>query len=257
MLLALSEHRTKTGIGMTNKVLLNNLDHIGLRVIPGLSRALGDGANQIPIFPTEFEELQREYPIVFRKDENGAFQSVILTGLDRGENLFVSEGIWQARYVPAIEQRGPFSIALREQETGGERRIEPMIYVDIDDARVSETEGEPLFLPHGGNSPYLEHIAGMLRLLLQGMEISKPMFAAFAELDLIEPVTLEIQLSDREEYKLPNVFTISAQRLSQLQGADLERLHKAGFLRAAYFVLSSLGNVNRLIDLKNRKLAVN
>jgi hypothetical protein len=240
---------------MTNKVLLNNIDHSGLRVIPRASEATGEGASQIPIFPTEFEELQREYPIVFRKDDQGEFQSVILTGLDRDENLFVSEGIWHARYVPAIEQRGPFSIALRDQEAGAQSQAEPMIYVDLDDPRISDKEGEPLFMPHGGNSPYLEHIAAMLRMLYQGLEVSKPMFAAFAELDLIEPITLEIQLNERQQYRLPNVYTIGATRFSQLEGAHLERLHRAGFLRAAYFVLSSLGNMSRLIDLKNQKLA--
>lgn len=236
-----------------NRVLLNNVDHIDLRAAVRGGEAFGDCANQILIFPTEYEELQREYPIVFRKDENGEFQSVILTGLGRDENLFFSDGVWNARHVPAIQQRGPFSIALQERQVGGKRLAEPMIFIDLDDPRVGDKEGEPLFLPQGGNSPYLEHVTGMLRLIYQGMEVSKAMFAVFTELELIEPVSLEFNLSETEKYKLPDVFTISASRLAQLKGSDLERLHGAGYLRAAYFVLSSLGNVGRLIDLKNRK----
>ena len=38
-------------------------------------------------------------------------------------------------------------------------------------------------------------------------------------------------------------------------GAELERLNKAGFLRLAFLIISSLGNVSRLIELKNRKRA--
>ena len=64
-----------------------------------------------------------------------------------------------------------------------------------------------------------------------------------------------MKLSDREEYVLPDLFTISQDRLAALSAADLERLNQAGVLRAAYMVVSSLGNMSRLIDAKNRKLA--
>jgi hypothetical protein len=236
---------------MTKTVLLNNIDHGDLKVLTGHGPAFGDDINQVLIFPTEFEDIQREYPIFFRRDANGDFQSVALLGLDRDENLFLEGGAWQARYVPAIQQRGPFSIGLQDPASGAE----PMIHVDLDHPRVSRTEGEPLFLPAGGNSPLLQHIARMLGVVLDGLEVSKPMFAAFESLDLLEPVAVEIQLDDRQRYDLPNLHTIAPARLAALKGEELERLHAAGLLRAAYFVMSSLGNVNRLIDLKNRKLA--
>jgi len=41
--------------------------------------------------------------------------------------------------------------------------------------------------------------------------------------------------------------------LSRLDGAALERLNGSGFLPLAFFVLASMGNMGRLIDLKNRK----
>ena len=58
-----------------------------------------------------------------------------------------------------------------------------------------------------------------------------------------------------EQYTLPNYHTISEDRLLGLDGTRLERLNKAGMLRAAYYILASLGNVSRLIELKNRKRA--
>jgi hypothetical protein len=236
---------------MTKTVLLNNIDHGDLKVITGHGPAFGDNINQVLIFPTEFEDIQREYPIFFRKDANGDYQSVALLGLDRDENLFLDDSGWQARYVPAVQRRGPFSIGLQAARAD----IEPMIHVDIDHPRISETKGEPLFLPAGGNSPYLQHVTRLLGTIFDGLEVSKPMFAAFEDLDLIEPVAVEIQLNDRQRYDLPNLYTIAQDRLAELKGADLERLHAAGLLRAACWVVSSLGNVNRLIDLKNRKLA--
>ena len=234
---------------MTNRVLLNNVDHGDLRVIASHGQAFGDSINQVLVFPTEFEDIQREYPIFFRRDANGEYQSVALLGLDRDENLFLDEDGWQARYVPAVQQRGPFSIAL--QDSGAE----PMIHIDLDHPRVSRTQGEPLFLPAGGNAPYLQHIARVLGTIYDGLEASKALFAALDDLRLIEPVDVEIKLNDREEYAVPDLHTISQERLGELMGAELERLHRAGFLPAVYWVLSSLGNVARLIDLKTRKRA--
>jgi hypothetical protein len=239
---------------MTNRVLLNNVDHGEVKVIARHGAEFGDAINQALIFPTEFEEVQREYPIFFRKDENGTYQSVALLGLDRDENLFLDETGWQARYVPAVQQKGPFSIALQQQSADGSGP-EPMIHIDLDHPRVSRADGEPLFLPAGGNAPYLQRVARVLGTIYDGLEVGKPMFDAFEEMSLIQPVSVEIKLSDREAYDLPDVYTIAQDRLAQLGGTDLERLHQSGLLRAANWVVSSLGNVGRLIDLKNRKLA--
>jgi hypothetical protein len=238
---------------MTNAVLLNNIDHAGLRVVTRHAPEYGDAVNQVLIFPTEYEEVQREYPIVFRRDSNGDFQSVALLGLDKDENLFLDGEGWQARYVPAVQRRGPFMIGFQEHEEGSEVRREPMIHVDLDHPRISKTEGESVFRPQGGNSLYLEHVSAVLRLIHQGLEVSGPMFAAFEALELIRAVAVEIQLDDAEQYVVPDVHTIDEARLASLDGAALERLHRDGFLRAAFLAAASLGNVNRLIELKNRR----
>lgn len=241
---------------MANRVLLNNVDHHDVRVRVGHSAALGDAVNQITVFPTEYEELQREYPILFRRNPDGSYYSVALLGLDRDENLFLGEEGWQGRYVPALLQRGPFSIGISGQGPNGEPLGEPMIHIDLDDPRVSRTDGEPVFLTHGGNSPYLDHVAGVLRAIFAGVEINKTIFAAFEQFDLIEPVTIEIQLSDTRQYNVPDCYTISQQRLMQLDGAALEQLHRADYLRAAMWVASSLRNISRLIDIKNVREAI-
>jgi hypothetical protein len=236
---------------MTDRVLLNNVDHADVRVITRRGPEFGDAVNQALIFPTEFDAIQREYPILFRKDANGEYQAVALLGLDRDENLYLEDGRWNARYIPASQERGPFSIALTDGGQGGQ----PMIHIDLGHPRVSRSEGEPLFLPAGGNAPYLQHVARLLGTLYDGLEISGPFFAAFDELGLIEPVALEVKLNDREAYDLPDVYMISHERLAALGGADLERLNQSGLLRAAYAVLSSLGNMARLVEAKNRRLA--
>ncbi len=240
---------------MTRNVLLDNVAHKDLRVRTGYSAEFGDSVNKVLIFPTEFTYVQREYPIVFRRDPGGELQALALLGFDKDENLFLDGNRWNARYVPAVQQRGPFLIGFRSKDHDGEVVREPMIHVDLDHPRISQTEGEPLFLRHGGNSPYLEHANRMLQIIYKGTAVVRPMFAAFEEAGLIEAMDVEIQLDDRVQYKLPGFLTVSQERLAQLDGAQLERLHKAGYLHLAMLVVSSLGNVTWLIELKNRKRA--
>lgn len=239
---------------MTNRALLNNIDHANLKVIARHDAAYGDSVNLALIFPTEFAEIQRDYPILFRKNANGAFQAVALLGLDEGENLFLDGGGWRARYVPAVLARGPFSIALKRRDDP-DAPPEPMIHVDLDDPRVGERDGEPVFLPHGGNTPYLERVSAALRTIHQGAELEQPMFAAFEAEGLIAPVRLEIKLSETETCTIVDHYSVSESALAGLDGAGLERLNRAGFLQAAFHAVSSIGNVSRLIELKNRKRA--
>jgi hypothetical protein len=131
--------------------------------------------------------------------------------------------------------------------------VEPVIHIDLDSPRVSETEGEPVFLPQGGSSPYLDKVALVLRGIRDGLGASKAMFAAFAEHDLIEPVKLDIKPSSDESYSLVGLYTISEQKLAALDGSALEKLNRSGFLQGAYLVLASVNNVRRLIALKQRR----
>jgi hypothetical protein len=234
---------------MPKRVQLDNVDHQHLRVIDRVSGE--ESVNQALVVPTEFEDLQREYPILFRKDSEGHFQSVVILGLDRGENLFLHDGRWLSRYVPATFRRGPLFLAVGDREQFGD----PAIVVDLDDPRISEKEGEPLFLPRGGAAPFLQRAVGALRTMHEGLELSRAMFGLFSELDLIAPVEIDIDLGDGTHYHLPDLFTIGADRFAALPAAGLERLNRAGLLATSVHVRSSLGNMNRLVELKTAKLA--
>jgi hypothetical protein len=235
---------------MTRRVQLDNVEHAQLRVNDraGLEAR---SVNQALVVPHEFEQLQRDYPILFRTDSDGGFQAVAILGLDRGENLFLREGEWITRYVPATLRRGPLFLAVADVEQAGE----PGIVIDLDDARVGDSEGERLFLPHGGAGPFLQQAAEALRTVHEGLQASRVMFELFAELDLIAPIEINVDLGNGTHYRLPDLFTVAAEQLSSLPGSSLERLNRAGLLAAAIHARSSLANINRLIELKTQKLA--
>ncbi|WOI52669.1 SapC family protein [Parvularcula sp. LCG005] len=239
---------------MSKIALLNNVDHQNLRVVTTHGPEFGDDVNRVLVFPAEYADVQREYPILLVKDSNDAYQTVALLGFENGENLFLSPQGWQARYIPAIQQRGPFSIGF-QSHTGDDGDVrEPMIHIDLDHPRVSETEGHPVFLPQGGNSPYLEYVSGVLRILHEGLEFSQKLFAALEKFDLIEPLKLEIQLSEENKIGVSGYSTVSEEKLRQLDGDALAELSAEGYLGATYMLIASLGNVRRLIDLKTLRL---
>jgi len=236
---------------MSRIALLDNVEHHDLRLITQASAAAGDNVNLALVVPAEFAEVQREYPILFRQDDRGGFQAFALLGLETDENLYLDDSGWNARYVPAIQARGPFSIGLRDT---GDGQGEPMIMIDTGHPRVSRTEGDPLFLAHGGNAPALERAVNALRTLHTGTAANDAMFAAFQEAGLLAPVNIEIKLDDGATYALPEFFSISQEALARLDAATLENLNRSGFLALAFCVIHSTGNIRRLIDMKTRRL---
>lgn len=237
---------------MPNRVLLDNVTHKDLLIRTGYSAEFGDQVNNVPIFPTEFAFVQREYPILFKRSAKGELQAVALLGLDKDENLFLDDAGWNARYVPAVQQRGPFLIGLHRQGSDaapGEARI----HVDMDHPRISSSDGEPVFLQHGGKSPYLQHISRILQVINEGVAQQESMFAAFEKAQLIEEMAIEIELDDTVKYQVPGFLTVSRERLAELDGEELEQLNQAGYLHLAMLVVTSLGNISWLIELKNRR----
>ena len=231
-------------------VLLDNVAHHDLRVITGHSAAFGDAVNQVRVFPNEFAEVQREYPIFFRRDAEGAFYAIALLGFDRDENLFLDSTGWNARYVPAGHDRGPFLLGFPDS---GDAAAGPMMLIDPAHPRLSRSEGYPLFLPHGGNTPVLERHIQVLRTLHNGLEVNDAVFAAWLDAGLVAPVKVDIRIDDTTGYDIPDLFSISAEALAGLDGPVLAALNANGYLAMAFHVLTSLGNVPHLIALKTRK----
>lgn len=242
---------------MSNTVLLSNTEHKDLKIDTRHCARYGDNVNRTLAFSTEFSELHKEYPILFHKDaESSSFHAHVILGFDRDENLFLGENDWSGSYVPAILARGPFVIGFQNRETDGTVHEEPVIHIDMDNPRVGADDGQAVFLPYGGDSPYLEKVMRTLQVIHQGAILDKIFFETLEPMRLLEPVSIEVTLSNVEKITFPGYYTISQETLSRLDGASLEELNKQGILSLAFFALSSLSNFQRLIALKNKKAAI-
>ena len=242
---------------MPNYELLNNVKHKDLRVIAEYSAHLGDNIASAPTYITEFRDVLSEYPILIQKDsETEEFNTIALFGFENGENLFLTDNEWDAGFIPAYVKRGPFLIGFQKQNSGTSDT--PMIHVDMESPRISETNGEgvAVFLEHGGNSDYLEHINLALSVIHTGIDINKQMLIAFDKLDLIESFNIELRLNDGSVNKLSGFYTIHEEKLAALPEKDAFHLYKNGFLEPAYLIIASLVNVKKLLARKNKRMGL-
>jgi len=229
-------------------VQLDNNTHRDLRVVTTRGAAWGDDQMTSPVFVQEFRNVQAHYPIVFQQADDGpGMQPVALLGLRFGENLFLEEHGWDAAYIPLAFERGPFMI--------GRAGDQLMVHVDMDSPRIGDGIGEPVFLPHGGLTEYLEHINSVLAAIHQGVEAMPAFIAALLRHELLESFVLDIQAADGSQNRLAGFHTIHEERLAALDGPALAELHAAGWLAAIYMVLASTAHMRDLVDRYNRRLA--
>lgn len=240
---------------MARYELLDNVTHRDLRVSMRFGAGLGDPGGLVPAYPTEFAELQREYPVFLRKHDDGDYHAVALLGFEADENLFIDDGRWNASYLPGAVAKGPFLIGLRE--AAGGTQAEPAVHVDMEHPRVcsaEDGEGAAVFLPQGGHSPYLDHVVTVLKGIHDGTEGGRAMYAALDAAGLIQPVELELRFDDNHGARLTGLHAIDRERLAALDAEQLHGLHRAGWLEGVYLMLSSLHNMRRLIGEKQRRL---
>jgi hypothetical protein len=147
-------------------------------------------------------------------------------------------------YLPLAIERQPFLIGI-----GGE---ELMVHVDLDSPRISSTEGEAVFLPHGGTTEFLEQMNSALLTIHQGLQATPAFISALLALELLESFVFDIELEDGSQNRLAGFYTINEDRLGALGGDALERLHRAGHLQAVYMAIASLSHFRDLIERKNR-----
>ena len=232
---------------MARHVQLNNVEHGTLRVRTERRADLGDAVMSAPLFPHEFRQAQAHYPIVFSKaGETGRFRPVALFGLEAGENLFLTEEGWDAAFLPAAMRMQPFLIG-RAADGGME------VHVDLDHPRVGE-DGEPVFLEQGGHAPLLQTASEVLGEVAGGDGASGAFCDLLADMDLLEPFTLDVTLDDGSTGRLAGLYVVAEERLAGLGAADLSRLQEAGALMPVFMAVASLSRLEALIARRNARL---
>ena len=225
---------------MTQHALLSNTDHRDLRVITGRNAEFGDNVMFALTFPSEFRNVQGNYPIVFAKSREGTMTPLALFGFREGQNLFLHDGEWDAPYLPLMIARQPFLI--------GSSSAGKVIHIDLDHPRVSRTEGERLFDDEGNNTRHLDRVGTVLAAIDEGVAMTTPFMAALAEHQLLDSFALDIEFRDGAKHHFAGFYTVQDERLRMLSAAALGDLHSRGFLLPIFMVAASLSNFRELIE---------
>ena len=239
---------------MTNHVMLSPDQHKNVRVSQVRSKDMGDAVMCTLTFPAEFREIQAHYPILFQRDDKTMrHYPVALFGFQPGENCFLTSEGWDADYIPAMIQKDPFFIGLQKKAEGEDPQR--VVTLDMDSPRVNTEEGEALFDGAGAYTPYLDKMMAILEGIDEGYQHTELFIDALADHDLLEQVTMQINLTDGSANQLLGFYTINQDKLQQLTGDVLEEFSKKGFLAPIFMAIASMVRMRDLIKRKEATLA--
>jgi hypothetical protein len=237
---------------VTDLMALNNVTHRVLRVAAARSIGAQTEVNIVSVIPREFPRLLAHYPILFAKNiDGGQLEPAALLGFRRGENLFIEEGVWDAAYVPLQIQRLPFSLIPKH----GAEQTSLDLALDMSSPYVQAQEGERLFQDDGQTTKYLQDISSIMSVLVGGSREGRAFSAKLLELNLLEPVRIDVEFADRSDAKLEGLSWVAAAALKALPAAQLADLRDRGYLEWMYFQMASLTHIAGLVGRKNKRLS--
>jgi hypothetical protein len=234
-------------------VSLNSQMHRILRL--EAARAVLDHAhvNAVAVIPREFARLLAHYPIFFTKNpENGKLEPAAILGFEQGENLFLKESTWDAAYIPLQIQRQPFALIPRHGLEGTQPALD--LALDLESPHVQANNGERLFQDDGRPTAFLQNVSSMMSALVSGTRETYAFTERLAELNLLEPVQIDIEFVNRSQTKFQGLYWIAAAALKALTAAQLAELRDREYLEWMYFQMASLAHVAALVARKNQQL---
>ena len=235
---------------MANLVTVDSRTHRDLRVSRQVSPQVAQ-VDAVSVVPREFQRLVAHYPIFFTKSSaSGLFEPAALLGFQKKENLFLVEGLWDVAYVPLQLQRQPFSLLPR-----GEAQGSLEVAIDLGSPQVQTSEGERLFHADGQPSKYLQNVTSILSALVSGTKEGYAFTSRLAELNLFEPVKINIEFVDHSQANLEGLYWIAAAALKALPAPQLAELRDREFLEWLYFQMASVAQMSSLVARKNKLLS--
>ncbi|GGO68874.1 SapC family protein [Bowmanella pacifica] len=228
-----------------NYVILDKEAHKGLKVKQDPTLAHGKSSHLIGVSLREFARASSAVPLVLIKDESSERYYVAgLYGLNEGVNLYYSDEGWQSHFAPLNLQRYPFDVRPNGEQLS--------IFIDKDSELVGEAEGFDLFKEDGSVSEYLETRQRLLTDLVNSENLTQEFVKQLVDLDLVDEIRLGIRYANGEQRQLVGLNSISEEKLMKLDDEQVLKLHRSGFLGAMYAMLSSMGQLNRLVQFSQK-----
>ena len=232
-------------------VELSRREHRGLRIRADRVEACASGQHLIPLVVSEFRKAAIQYPIVFAKSpETGRFGAYALNGLAPEENLFWTGTELDVAYVPLNVRRQPFYVGT---DDAGNANV---LCIDLDSPCLDPAGTKTIVDADGGDSAYLKEMLAVLHELVAGRKLTEQFIETALARDLLVPITLDIVLDDGTPLQAHGLYGLDEERFRQVGVGEVGKLWQGGSLDLFHAVLISSGQIVRLIQRKNKRIAL-
>ncbi|MCW8834480.1 MAG: SapC family protein [Colwellia sp.] len=236
---------------MTQLVVIDNKNHLKLKIDSNKAEQHGANLHLVPAVMSEFINMAIQYPLVITKNaDTGQFVIAAMLGFEAGENLFWRKEQWQGLYLPLQIRRQPFFVSSAENSS---EEGDYVVCFDSDSPTISPKSGQAIFEDNGEESEYFQKAKSCLAQLLKGEIDNKRLLANLEELELLQVMKMEITFANQQTTTLNGLYTIDQDKLANLSADRIAKLHSEGLLQAIYTLITSMGQMHHLIDLKNKK----
>lgn len=227
--------------------------HRALRIRPApADYGFAAASNAIFVAGGEIGHAARDFAIVFieaGKDEQGRSEiaPVAVCGVVKDQNLYVENGTWRARYVPAVLRMYPFCVGQVEADRFA-------LGMDAQSSVLSATEGEPLFTEAGTPSPLLAKVFEQLKAFDADSQRTRALCGHLRDLGLLQPSRFDATLEGGTTLGVDGFYVVDEKKLGELPDADVLQLHKSGGLGLVHAHYVSLGHLNKLAEWHAQRL---
>ena len=244
---------------MAQLVVVDNKNHLNLKIDTNKAEQHGAQLNLVPAVMSEFINMAVQYPLVITKNaDTGQFVFAAMLGFEAGENLFWRDEQWQGLYLPLQIRRQPFFVnnTGKNTDSNANNNSDKENYVvcfDNNSPTISPEGEQAIFDEQGEETEYFQQAKACLAQLLRGEIDNQSLLASLEKMALLQVMQMEITFANQHTTTLKGLYTIDQEKLANLSAENIVTLHSDGHLQAIYTLITSLGQMHQLIDLKNKK----
>ena len=196
----------------------------------------------------EYAQAATSYPIALVKDPEGErYRSIAMLGFENGENLYYEKDKWNAVYIPQSVSQVPFGLGLDPEK---EKTLTACI--DIDSQFVGEDKEHALFDADGKETEFYQKVQENLGRLYDNEVMTEKFIEEMLKHDLLLELELNMQLASGESKKLKGLYGIDEKKIQALSDETVLDFHKRGLFIPIHAMLGSVGQLNRLAQLRNQ-----
>ncbi|REL28713.1 hypothetical protein DXX93_20505 [Thalassotalea euphylliae] len=234
---------------MANLVPIKKEQHQNLKIAAQRSLKHIAGLHIVPITAPEYSKGAMSFPVFIVKDpDTNRYRSVAMLGLETGENLFMKGDDWTGLYAPQSVGMVPFALGLDPEK---EKTLTAC--VDMDSEYVGEDKDLALYDDKGEETELMKNVQDTLGRLYESEVMTERFIKEMQDAELLEEVELVITFANGEKKKIVGIHTIKEPKLRELSDEQVLDFHKRGLFIPIHSMLASIGQLNRLAQLRNEQ----